>query len=78
METSWKPHETLVFTRIYRIYPYFPVLPLCSHTPRFSFGLPETAVRAFWHTSPVVAGGYQGGYSGWVPGWVYRGVLPSR
>ena len=54
METSWKPHKTHVFTRIYPYLPvYLPDLPVFTritritsvfHTPRFSYGSPKTAV----------------------------------
>ena len=51
------------------------------YTPRFPYGTLETAVSAFWNTSPVGAGrGVRVGYGvrvwgyGWVYGWVIRWV----
>ena len=40
---------------------------MCSWTPRFSYGVPETCVR-------VVTLAYMVCGAGWVPGWVYGGV----
>ena len=90
METSWKPHVLPVFTRIYPyltvIYPYLPVFTVftrytvCSHTPRFSYGLLKRAVLSVaWPGSGVRVGGYRVGYgTGWVPGGgYYTGYYPA-
>ena len=89
METSWKPHELPVFTRIYPYLPVLSALYLCVLTPLGSpTGLPK---RSYVHVrgvpGPVVGPGcaravvpggctrvgIQGGYTG-----CYTGVLPSR
>ena len=67
METSWKPHDSPVFTRIYPYLPVFartPVLLVCSNTPRFSYGTLKTAVSG-------VSTGTHGAGGGCVPGWVW-------
>ena len=83
IETSYIPSYIPVFTRIYPYLPVFtrtPRIPLCSHTPRFSYGTLRTAVYC------VSTGTHGAGREG-VPGWgmgpggyregLYR-VLPSQ
>ena len=63
-----------------------PILPRCSTTPRFSYGMPEPGVSGVGHCSNghVRAGvrvqvGTRVGYTGWVPGVLYRGTTqPPR
>ena len=74
METSWKPQYLpvcTVFTRVLsvitRIYPYLPVLPVCS-TP---LGSPTGLQKQLYSTAEYVLGVHRGGvYRGgvWGPG----------
>ena len=60
---------------------------MCSNTPRFSYGAPETTVRRCAPGTGSVASavygrwvpglGIQGGYTGWVAGGLYRGYYPA-
>ena len=60
---------------------------MCSTTPRFSYGCPETCVQVVTLAYMVCgAGWYQGGYTGWgtgrvyqggYTGWVYREAIPG-
>ena len=91
METSWKPHgnprNTLVLALFWHCLALFGLrtrTPLCSHTPRFSYRCPKTAVLSVaWPGSMVRRDGCTGGvwgpggYREGIPGGLYRVPSPE-
>ena len=74
--------KTLVFTTVWHCLALFGTvrdIPLCSHTPRFSYRV----LKQLFLMVPLAAGCTGMGGTGWVyrggyTGWVYRGVLPGE